>query len=378
MPATILVPLDGSELAERALPVAERLARAANARLLIVRVLNSADQEPDATAPDVWAQGYLAEDYVGHAAEMARRAAGVDTHSLVVYGATTDSILEAVRQHAPSLVVMATHGRSGLGRWLYGSTTDEVLRSLDIPVMVIPFANPALVAARGRAHRILLALDGSERSLLLLQPVRQLAIELQAEIVLARLVEEPPMATARMAAHPPVLGDRGMDQQVAVARDQVEGVAQQLRSTVRGVSVRCEPGDPARRIVEIADEEGADLIALVTRGRVGLRRLFLGSVATSTLRRTRVPVLLLRAAASEPMPNEIPTLGSEPQASEGEAEPSGVLLQLPRSDVGLMLEGLNALRLSERLMASEAQAIDELEHRLKRISETTAEVANPA
>jgi nucleotide-binding universal stress UspA family protein len=295
MPRTILVPLDGSELAEQALPVAQHLASAAKARLLIVRVLNVEDREPDATSREVWAQDYLAKDYVGHTAEMAKRDAGVDAEPAVVHGDPCAGIVQAVRDYTPDLVVMATHGRSGPGRWLFGSTTDEVLRNVNVPVMVIPAATAGCESfVRARSHRILLALDGSVKSLLLLEPVRQLAIALRAEIVLVRLVDGPPMSSVRLVGGAPVIR-YGLDQQLMATRHDLEDIAQQLRPTVRDVTVRCESGNPGRRIAQIADEEGADLIALVTRGRAGLSRFLLGSVATATVQRTHVPVLLLRA-----------------------------------------------------------------------------------
>jgi nucleotide-binding universal stress UspA family protein len=378
MPDNILVPLDGSVLAEQALPVAQRIARAQKARLLIVRVLESADREPDTTSREVWAQNYLAKDYVRHTAEMAFRDSGVEAKATIVCGDTLYGIQEAVRQHQPSLIVMATHGRSGLGRWLFGSTTDAVIRNVDVPVMVLPSSCRTLGPESGhRPLRILLALDGSDRSQLLLEPVRQLAIALGAEIVLARLVDEPPGSTVRLVGGAPVI-HYGMDQQLTVARDDLESVAQQLRSSVRDVSVRCEPGDARHRIAQIADEEGADLIALVTRGRGGLTRFFLGSVATATLRRSRVPLLLLRARVAGQMPMEVAATAPDQQAVAPSAEPSGTPFELTRSDVGLILEGLNALQLTERTTASETRAAGELQQRLRDISRPRVDAATPA
>jgi nucleotide-binding universal stress UspA family protein len=81
---------------------------------------------------------YLASDYLSHVAAAVKRDAGTEAETRLIKGDASGGILQAVRQHRPTLVVMTTHGRSGLGRWLFGSTTDEVLRHANVPVLVVP------------------------------------------------------------------------------------------------------------------------------------------------------------------------------------------------------------------------------------------------
>jgi nucleotide-binding universal stress UspA family protein len=364
MSPTILVPLDGSVLAEQSLPVAKRLARAENARLLIVRVVGAAPHEPDPATRDVWAQDYLAGDYLNHIARRIRTEAGTEAETSLLKGDPGAGILDAVRRQRPSMVVMTTHGRSGLGRWLFGSTTDKVLRHSDAPVVVVP---PAIRSRKPgetfHAPRILIALDGSARSESLLETVRRLAEELRAEIALVRLVDDTPMSTVRTVGGAQVL-HRGVDQDVERARQYLDGIAQRLRTTIPNVSVRCEPGDPARRVAQIAEEEEADLIALVTRGRGGMARFFLGSVAASTVRHARVPVLIARSGAAESALADTSPNEREGGVSTPTAAPEGVWLELSPSDVELIVEGLNALRLTGRTSAAETDAIYDLQGRL--------------
>jgi nucleotide-binding universal stress UspA family protein len=365
MSSTILVPLDGSVLAEESLPVAKRLARAENARLLIVRVVGAEPHEPDPATRDVWAHDYLAGDYLNHIAGTLSRGAGTEVETSLLGGDAGAGILDAVRRHRPSLVVMTTHGRSGLGRWLFGSTTDEVLRHADAPVVVVP---PA-VRSRKRDEmfhtpRILVALDGSGRSESLLETVRRLAGELRAEIVLVRLVDDTPMPTVRTVGGAHVL-HRGVDQEVERGRQYLDGITQRLRTTVPNISVRCEPGDPARRVAQIAEEEEADLIALVTRGRGGMARFFLGSVAASTVRHARVPVLIARSGAPDYALSDTSPDERQGGVATPTATPAGVWLEVSPAEVELMLEGLNALRLTGRTSAAETHAIHVLQDRLR-------------
>jgi nucleotide-binding universal stress UspA family protein len=366
MSHTILVPLDGSPFAERALPVAERLARGAGGRLLLVRVARSEKPEPEAASGSAQRQDHRTEeeDYLRHAAETAKQETGVEVTAAVVYGGPSASILTAAVDHHATLIVMATHGRSGVGRWVYGSTADEILRTADLPVIVVP--SDVHVGRSGSAQgplRMVLALDGSDRAASLLEPVRRLAVELHAEIVLTRLVPDQPASVFRVVGGAPVM-EYGSNAQLDHAREYLEGIARQLQTSVPNVTVRCETGDPARRIAEIADDENADFIALVTRGRHGPQRFFLGSVASATLHRARMPVLILRSGATEPVVAEVPQPLDQRPASEQPVEPSGRPLDFTASEVELIVEGLRTLQWGEHPTPAEARAIDQLWRRL--------------
>jgi nucleotide-binding universal stress UspA family protein len=283
MVATIFVPLDGSTLAEQALPYAEDVAERTSARIVLSRVLPASVQpaEDDLACRDA-ARAYLQTV----AARLVAK--GLDVTSLSPRGDPAGVIVEQVHSTRADLVVMATHGRSGPGRRLYGSVTDQVLRTARVPVLVVP------PGSAGPIPRILVALDGSSLSEVALGPAEDLAISLGASIVLLQIIKFPPYAlfadsSAYVAAFEP-------DVELAAAQDYLEGVAARLRLKVGDVRVRAELGQPNLAIADIARQEHAGLIAMATHGRSGLARLVLGSVATGTLQHSRVPLLLVRPA----------------------------------------------------------------------------------
>jgi nucleotide-binding universal stress UspA family protein len=189
---------------------------------------------------------------------------------------------------------MATHGRSGPARWLYGSVADQVLRRAPVPVLTVP-PDAAGVWPADRPPTLLVPLDGSTLAEAALEPTAELAASLGSALVLVQVIPFPPY---------PLLADDGAylaafdcDTAEASAQEYLAGVAARLQPTVPQVRWRVQLGQPAVAIAEIAREEGADVIAMATHGRTGLARLVLGSVATALLQRASVPLLLIRPAS---------------------------------------------------------------------------------
>jgi nucleotide-binding universal stress UspA family protein len=132
----ILVPLDGSALAEAALPKAMELADLSGARVLLLRAAE-VHTRPGTDPTDAQVAAVRdAEDYLDLARQHLRRR-GITVETSVWYGPAAQSILEAARHHGVDEIVMTTHGRSGLGRLLLGSITEAVLRGTDLPVLVV-------------------------------------------------------------------------------------------------------------------------------------------------------------------------------------------------------------------------------------------------
>jgi nucleotide-binding universal stress UspA family protein len=286
MSSTILVPLDGSVLAEQALSLAGQLGRAAAAGLVLTRVIADDSRQDDADA-----QNYL------------RYAAGRLTYSevpvetVVAQGDAATEILRIARQRQAELIVISTHGHSGPGRWLYGSVADEVLRGADIPVVLLPPAALPELADK-RPLRILVPLDGSRLAESVFATACVWAQRLEAELILLQVVLWPPYVSSD-AAKLLVLDPDAM---VATAEQYLDEVARRYRSETIQVRRRAVLGRPVpSTIARVASEEAVDLVAMATHGRSGLARLVLGSVATGTLQRTDVPMLVVRP----------PTLGKD-------------------------------------------------------------------
>jgi nucleotide-binding universal stress UspA family protein len=317
---TILVPLDGSELAERALPYAAVLAWGSGAHLALVRV---AHEEPRTDAPEgttlAWATGTqpLIERTTGRGGATAPEddggaapgpaeylegaAAGLafpQTAVAVASGPPAAAILAEARGRGADLVVMATHGRTGLGRALYGSVADAVLRHADRPVLLVPTTAPPGPPADG-PRRVLVALDGSPFAEAALRPAQDLAQALGAGLLLLRVVGPPG------AAFGGTLGEVPSDPEgeLAEARAYLDAVTGRLPAPPEpgrgaGPERRILPGAPAQTIAAVAGQEEVTAIAMATHGRSGLARAVLGSVAAEVLHRTSVPVLLVRPRAA--------------------------------------------------------------------------------
>lgn len=299
MLSTILVPLDGSPAAEQALPVAQRLARAGFSRLILVRSVQ-AFTFPGVDARNAQASARAeAQQYVDSLASRLA-ATGLTIETGVPYGAPATEILDEVGLRNADMVVMATHGRSGIGRWLYGSVADEVLRRAMVPVVLVPPGVAHTVPPRGTPV-ILVPLDGSTLAEAALGPAADLARRLEADLVLLQVVALPSYGIYAEETEYVVFDP---DAETSAARDYLAEVAERLRPEVVRIRVRTELGYPAISICEVAAEENAHFIYMATHGRGGLARLVMGSVSTGVLQRTRVPLLLVRPGRLPEPPRE--------------------------------------------------------------------------
>jgi nucleotide-binding universal stress UspA family protein len=188
---------------------------------------------------------------------------------------------------------MSTHGRSGLGRWLYGSVADQVLRRANVPVMLVSPGCPGSWAENSPV-RVMLALDGSDQAAEALGPATELAAALQAEIILLKVVESPETIYSEVALQ----AERIQVAERAEADAYLEKIAAQLRpSTPWPVAVRVARGPAAATIASTARDVHADAIVMATHGRAGLARIVLGSVTTGVLQQANVPLLVYRPSA---------------------------------------------------------------------------------
>ena len=297
---TIMVPLDGSALAERALPLAEALAARGGGRLILMRAVVA---HPFPAADAAEQQRQLVQEAAHYLSGVASRFdACLQVECAVAYGDAAQSILAEARLRDVNLVVMATHGRGGLGRWLYGSVADQVLRQAGMPVALVPAACDH-TWDRSRPMRVVVPLDGSDFALEALGAVRALAHMGSVDVALLRVVEPVGLAVyareAREVSFAP-------EEQLAVAQRYLERMAATLEVTAREVSIHVALGTAPSEIAALACEEGADLVVMATHGRGGLSRLVMGSTATGTLHRVHTPLLLVR-----PQGLRIPTAEAE-------------------------------------------------------------------
>jgi nucleotide-binding universal stress UspA family protein len=301
---SVLVPLDRSSFAEQALPLANSIARRANARLDLVEVhaLYALEDPHAGWAPfeaDRDAQRKQQEQlYLDATAKLATcvsavaATAGVLSGSAVLPETVADSILERARTGKADLIVMATHGRGPLSRFGLGSVADQLIRRAPMPVLLVrPSEKAPRTAPEPVLENILIPLDGSKLAEQVLEPAAELAQLMEARLSLLRVVEFRSSSGDRGAAGLP---DRSEQERY------LERVAARLRE--QGLQVRTRvvvARHAAEAILEEARVHGADLIALATHGRGGLKRLLLGSVADRLIRGAALPIIVYRPTGKD-------------------------------------------------------------------------------
>lgn len=258
----LLVPLDGSALADAALPRAARFLEDGG-EVALLRVLPPGADAREREA----ARAHL---------DVARRSLGGARAAAVAReGDPAEEILAEVERLSPALVVMSSHGRGGVLRWVRGSVAERVLRGSTAPVLVL--TPGALGRPDTPLRRVLLPIDGGTPTPPVPPLVERLALRDGAEVVLVRVLTRRTLPTL-FAADP-----------AASLRPAVE------RLEALGVPVRAFGGwgDPAAEILETADHHGCDLIALTTRRRPGRALPPWDAVTEKVLRHARTPLLVL-------------------------------------------------------------------------------------
>jgi nucleotide-binding universal stress UspA family protein len=302
---TILVPLDGSPLAEQVLPYARLLATTLGADLLFVRVVAEEDRypaffehaalrefglAPGATGaqpgPTDAVLRQRAEAYLETLAEPLRDA-GITVNTEVAFGLVPETIVQRATTHEARLIAISTHGYSGLRRWALGSVTDRVAHLAPMPVFVVRKPAPTPLALGS----ILVPLDGSPESRAALPLALELAQQARAELNLLTVVIPPIGLDTDLALLSLLPEDRSpLEARLLSELDELRGQAEGLT-----ITPLVAEGFAADTICDTALRCGAGLIVMAAHGYSGLRRWALGSTADKVLHASTTPVLLVRA-----------------------------------------------------------------------------------
>jgi len=298
------------------------VARKTGQPLLLLRAVDPA------SAPSASEQRLVEQDAAAvlDAAAQSLTAQGVQVETQVVSDPPDVAILDAATPANVSLVVMSTHGRGGLDRWIHGSVADSILRESAVPVLVVP--SEGLAAWTDATLKVLVTLDGSDRARAALGPAREMAEALGGSMVLASIVPYP-QYVAYAEGYAFIEPDPG-DVAISEMRAYLEELAATLRTATLPVEVSVEYGSPYGGVTAMAEEQRAALIVMATHGRGGVSRAILGSVATATIRQAGVPVLLVRPSETQAVPERM--LDMAPAAAPPAAEaPSAVPTAAPAS-----------------------------------------------
>ena len=326
----IVVPLDGSIRAERAIPVAVRIARASGGAIILLRVVNTPLEIGSQVVP---LSGYVAntleediEVATGYLTALAgsEELDGVGVKMKVLPGTAAQTILDVVIEEQAELVVMCSHGDTGVKRWVLGSVAQKVARQSTVPVLVLrqggsmPTTSYPDQLRPLRSLMALVALDGSALAEAALMPAASLVMALAAPargaLQLTRVVRLPITGSERgeqSQHHYPASVDLHLKEQALLeAKTYLGNLVDQLRqgpladanlTLTWSVATGKDVADTIIKAAETGEDAGGamvyggcDLIVLATHGRGGLQRLMLGSVTERILGATKLPILIVR------------------------------------------------------------------------------------
>jgi len=292
----VLIPLDGSSAAEAILPLAGHMVEMLKLPVELLAIVDVKEMLTSAERARHFEK--LLEDETRGSEKYLKKIAARFTNGQVECsidkGLPAEMIITRAEAVADTLIAMATHGRSGLNRWLLGSVAEKVLRGSKMPLLLARAGLPQSAAA-GPLQNIIVPLDGSGLAEQILPMVSELALRLKAAVILFRACEMPsPVYSGGHGFHSvKAFEDLGVAN--AAAQDYLHEQAEAMRKAgVATVACVSREGLSADEIISIAQHTANSLIAMSSHGRSGPGRWFLGSVAETVARHANCPVLVFR------------------------------------------------------------------------------------
>ncbi|MDX1413026.1 MAG: universal stress protein [Candidatus Promineifilaceae bacterium] len=286
----ILVPLDGSSLAERALPPAATIATATQGSLTLLRVVPQfALLAADPTL-------YEEMNRMGEDESLSYLRSVIEEMDLTVpirfigeTGNPADVIIRVAEAENIDLILMSSHGRSGVNRWVYGSVAERVLRRSP--------CTTAILNARAGRHlpenpKILIPLDGSDLAEKALSPAKTLAKAINGELHLLQVTPSAHQMLETRTMKP--VFDGIEEKEVENALEYLQEVAAASSEHKVHVTAQIEKANVAENIIEYAAQHDIDIIVMSSHGRTGLSRWVYGSVAEKVLRSACCTTMIIR------------------------------------------------------------------------------------
>ena len=298
----ILIPLDGSKTAEKVLPYARYLAATLKLPVELLEVIDVADIARRIPPEKSHSINTVLENVIRRSeqylSEVASTFPKADVKCTVEKGWAEEVIIEKAAADKGTLINMATHGRSGINRWLLGSVAEKVLRGTTSPLLLVRASEDAKTEGEAPLSSVIVPLDGSELAEQVLSPVAELAKQLKLEVVLFRAYAIPLSA---MAVDPEGLYVVNDEELISALRDEVVAYLEKKTEATKKLGVEsvryiAKYGIAADEIISLGRETPDNLIAMCTHGRSGVKRWVLGSVTETVVRHSGDPVLVIRAA----------------------------------------------------------------------------------
>lgn len=293
----ILLPLDGSKLAECVLPHAVTLSKAFESKVTLLRVVYSdpsGDQQLNVNPMDWQMRKSEAKSYL-EAIQKRLDDVGIEAEIQILEGIPAQQIIEFSRNIDIQLVILSSHGSSGISEWNINSTAQKVLLRAFIPVMIIrAYKETALDLDNLKYERIIIPLDGSKRAECILTLANSIGKAHSSEIILAHVVEEP-----KLPRQAPVnKGDLEMVEKITtVNRKEVSNYIDQLNAQLLNnhAKTRIESSTkPAVTLHNIIDQENADLVILSAHGLSGDNKWPYGQTALNFIVYGTTPIIIFQ------------------------------------------------------------------------------------
>lgn len=298
----ILIPLDGSKTAEKVLPYARYLAATLKLPVELLEVIDVAEIARRISPEKSHFINNVLENVIRRSEQYLSGVASTfpkaDVKCTVEKGWAEEVIIEKAAADKGTLISMATHGRSGINRWLLGSVAEKVLRGATSPLLLVRASEDAKTEGEAPLSSVIVPLDGSELAEQGLSAVAELAKQLQLEVVLFRAYTIPLSALALDPEGYYVVNDEEL---ISVMRDEAVAYLEKKTEATKKLGVEkvryiAKYGIAADEIISLGRETPDNLIAMCTHGRSGVKRWVLGSVTETVVRHSGDPVLVIRAA----------------------------------------------------------------------------------
>jgi len=294
----ILVPMDGSELGELALDYAAKLAISFNSEVHLVSACEKLSEE-DKHICDL----YLLKAVGKFRSQLKEAGAILEVKTVAIAGEPSGAILDYAEKQGIGLIIIVSHGRSGIMPWATGGTAYKIIHRASMPVLLIRATIPAASRETGLFTKILVPLDGSEMGEAVLPYVQAITSKLTCQVVLLRVVE-PVQHLRNIALDRLQLPEQDVAAMQAEAKSYLSKIQAEAESYLIGARQRCgdildsvlmvlKTGDAAREILNVAEEEGVNLVAMSSHGKTGMTQWMLGSVSNKVLQAGKKPLLLV-------------------------------------------------------------------------------------
>ena len=281
----ILVPLDGSDLAELALPYAQELADAFNSELTLLYVGEASEEQ----------YLHMYELYLEKMAMQTKKQVKRVSPVVISGKKPAEGIVKYTEKNDIRLIVMASHGSSGIIPWAKGGIASKVIEAVGVPLLLIKETKRRQTKEKHLISRILLPLDGSEAGEAAITRVKELKSRLEAEVVLLEVVPESQDLRTIGGIDHILYPEQEIETFKKEAKANLDKVYKRLQRGKGELKVEIRTGEVSKEILNYAKKRKVSLIAIASHGHSGMTKWVFGSTAQKIISDSPIPVLVVKA-----------------------------------------------------------------------------------